>query len=92
MPRQIDNKHAFGPPALKSLAQTFEDAWQDVGTQISQETATEQIDLTRTKLAQWIINYATIGKLDAENVEQLKEHALLGLRCSVELGGWRRHD
>jgi hypothetical protein len=92
MARQIDHKHAFGPRALNSLAQALEDAWQEVGAQINQETGPEQIELTRAKLAQWIINYATIGKLDEENVEELKEHALLGLRCSAELGVWRRHD
>ena len=92
MARQIDHKHAFGPRALNCMAQAFEDAWQEVGAQINQKASPEQIELTRGKLAQWIINYATIGKLDAENVEELKEHALLGLRCSAELRVWRRHD
>jgi hypothetical protein len=76
MPRQIDHKHAFGPRALNSLAQAFEGAWQEVGTQFNQKTDSERIELTRAKLAQWIINNATIAKLDVENVEQLKEHAL----------------
>ena len=78
MPRHIDHKHAFGPRALKSLERAFEDAWREVDAQIPQETTSEQIELTRTKLAQWIINYATVGKLDVENVARLKEHALLG--------------
>ena len=57
MPRQVDHKHAFGPRALKSLSRAFEDAWREVGSQIPQETTSEQIELTRTKLAQWVINY-----------------------------------
>ena len=92
MPRHIDHKQAFGPRALKSLERAFEDAWREVDAQIPLETTSEEIELTRTKLAQWIINYATIGKLDLENVERLKEHALLGLRCSEELGPSRRHN
>ena len=92
MPRHIDHKQAFGPRALKSLERAFEDAWREVDAQIPQETTSEEIELTRTKLAQWIINYATVGKLDLENVERLKEHTLLGLRCSEELGPSRRHN
>ena len=92
MPHHIDYKHAFGPRALKSLERAFEDAWREVDAQIRQETTSEQIELTRTKLAQWIINYATVGKLDVENVRQLKEQALLGLRCSADLGRSRTHN
>ena len=86
MPHHIDYKHAFGPRALKSMERAFEDAWREVDAQMPQETTSEQIELVRMKLAQWVINYATVGKLDVENVEGLKEHALLGLRCSAELG------
>jgi hypothetical protein len=92
MPHRIDYKHSFGPRALKSLERAFENAWREVDAQIPQETTSEQVELTRSKLAQWIITCATIGKLDVEDVERLKEHALLGLRCSDQLGPSRRHN
>ena len=70
---------------MNKLAQAFEGAWRDLAEEVYESTA-EQLELRRTTLAQWIMAYATIGALDVEDVERLKEHGLLGLRCSAELG------
>ena len=85
MPRRIEHKHAFGPRELNKLAQAFEGAWRELAEEANESTA-EQIEFSRTTLAQWIMTYATMGALDVEDVERLKEHGLLGLRCSAELG------
>jgi hypothetical protein len=85
MPHPIEHKHAFGPRELNKLAQAFEGACRDLAEESNARTA-EQLELTRITLAQWIITCATKGVVDVENVEQLKVHALLGLRWSTELG------
>ena len=86
MPRRIDHTHAFGPRQLNRLALIFEDAWREVRSEIADEACDAEIEYTRAKLAQWIINYATIGKVDLAKVRELRSHALFGLRCSAELG------
>ena len=83
LPR-IEHKHAFGPRELTKLAQAFEGAWRDLAEEIN-ECSAEQLEVTRTTLAQSIIACATRGEINAENVGQLKEHALLGLQWSADL-------
>ncbi len=84
MPRRVEHKNAFGPRELNKLAQAFEGAWRALA-EVNGETS-EQLELRRTTLAQWIMTYATRGGFDLGDVEQLKQHGLLGIRYSAELG------
>jgi hypothetical protein len=86
MPHRSTHKHAFGPRELTKLALAFDGAWQQLRVEGVEAKTVEHIELTRTKLAQWIFNYATMGTLDVEDVERLKEHGLLGVRRSTERG------
>jgi hypothetical protein len=86
MPHRSTHKHAFGPRELTKLALAFDGAWQQLCVEGVEAKTVEQIELTRTKLAQWIFNYATMGMLDVD-VQPLKEHGLLGVRRAAELGG-----
>jgi hypothetical protein len=83
LPR-IEHKHAFGPRELNKLAQAFEGAWRDLTEEVNEYTA-EQLEVTRTTLAQSIIACATRGAVNVENIGQLKEHGLLGLQWSLDL-------
>lgn len=86
MAHQVDHKHAFGPRELTVLTAVFENAWRKVSVDVPEDTSLRQIERTRSKLAQWIMNYATQGQLDVCKLEELQAHALFGLRCSAELG------
>jgi|SRR4029079_3674254 hypothetical protein len=90
MPRRVEHKNAFGPRELNKLAQAFEGAWRALA-EVNGETS-EQLELRRTTLAQWIMTYATQGGFDLGDVEQLKQHGLLGIRCSAELGDDAAND
>jgi hypothetical protein len=81
---RIEHKHAFGPRELNKLAQAFEGAWRDLAEEVSECTA-ERLEFTRTTLAQSIIVCATRGGINVDNVGQLKERGLLGLKWSVDL-------
>jgi hypothetical protein len=61
MPHRSTHKHAFGPRELTKLALAFDGAWQQLCVEGVEAKTVEQIELTRTKLAQWIFNYATNG-------------------------------
>jgi hypothetical protein len=85
MPRRIEHKHAFGPRELHKLAHAFEGAWRDLAGEANNATS-EQLEVSRVTLAQWVMTYAARGGIDLEDVEQLKQHVLFGIRCSAELG------
>ena len=80
------HKQAFGPRELTVLTAVFENAWRKVSGDVPEEANLRQVQQTRSKLAQWIMNYATRGELDVSKLEELQAHALFGLRCSAELG------
>jgi hypothetical protein len=84
MHARIEHKHAFGPRELNKLAQAFEGAWRGLAEEVS-ECSTEQLEFTRTTLAQAIFACATRGAINVENVGQLREHGLLGLQWSTDL-------
>ena len=76
MPHQIKHMFAFGPSALKDLAQGFDTAWLELRNWGIEENTEEQIKCIKTKLAQRIMEYAMEGEHD---VEHLKEFGLQGL-------------
>jgi hypothetical protein len=88
MPHRIEHKHAFGPRELKNLGLAFDGAWQELRAQGIEANSFEQIERTRTQLARWIINYATIGE---HEVPRLIEDGLMGLRWSAEFSVKKRH-
>ena len=81
MRHRIEHKHAFGPGELRNLGRAFEGAWHELRAQGFEANTLEQTEMTRTKLARWIIDYAAIGE---RNVARLKEDGLMGLRWSAE--------
>ena len=88
MPHRIEHKHAFGPRELKNLGLAFDAAWQELRAQGIEANTCEQIEMTRTTLARWIINYAAMGERD---VSQLIGDGLMGLRWSAEFSVKKRH-
>jgi hypothetical protein len=80
MPQQIE-RNSFGPRELKNLGRAFEAAWKKLRADGIDANSSEETDLVRTKLAQWIIAYAKMRELD---VKRLKEDGLMGLRWSKE--------
>ena len=83
MRHRIEHKHAFGPRELQDLELAFDGAWHELRAQGIEPNTLEQIEMTRTKLARWIVNYAAIGERD---VARLVEDGLMGLRWSAEFG------
>jgi hypothetical protein len=88
MPHRIEHKHAFGPRELKNLGLAFDSAWQELRAQGIEANTLEQTEMTRTRLARWIINYAALGERD---VARLVEDGLMGLRWSAEFCVKKRH-
>jgi hypothetical protein len=81
MRHRIEHKHAFGPGELRNLGRAFEGAWHELRAQGFEAITLEQTEMTRTKLARWIIDYAAIGERD---VARLKENGLMGLQWTAE--------
>lgn len=89
MPQQIECNHrVFGPRELNRLALAFDRAWQQLRSEGIEGETSEEIELTRTKLAQSIIACAAAREYD---VEQLKEDGLMGFRWVREFSGDGSH-
>ena len=89
MPQKIERNHrVFGPRELKRLALAFDRAWRQLHSEGIEGETFEEIDLSRTKLAQSIIACATVREHD---VERLKEDGLMGFRWMKEFSSDERH-
>jgi len=89
MSHQIERKFAFGPSAVSDLAQAFDAAWLELRAWGIEANTDEQVKCIKTTLAQRIMEYATEGEHD---VEDLKEFGLQGLPhlCAHRVGLPRR--
>ena len=68
--RSLDNK-AFGPEALKTLRQAFDEAWQTIADNFGDDPTL--IDAAQTRLANALLS---VAKDQTRDVEQLKRAAM----------------
>jgi hypothetical protein len=68
--RRIESA-SYGPQTLERLGKAFDSAWEDIAPSVG--TRPQAIEAARMKLADIILNLASNGQQDAD---QLKEAAL----------------
>jgi hypothetical protein len=73
----------YGPAELKAVGKAFDDAWEQVGPQVSSRAAA--IEAARLKLAELVLSLSRDGVRDPQ---ELAESAV---RLMLSSGGQRRH-
>jgi hypothetical protein len=68
--RELIDGAAFGPDALKVIAQAFDEAWQEIEGNFGDP---QDIEVSRFRLANAVLS---IAQEDSRNVEALKHAAL----------------
>jgi hypothetical protein len=78
--RELIDHAAFGPDALKVIAQAFDEAWQEMAGNFGDP---QDIEAARFRLTNAVLS---IAQEDSRNVEALKHASLQGMALDLRQG------